>query len=141
MKYSDYYEVIQKASELSEQGNTQEAIKHYFDAIEMAPKKEDKLEPLFSLGIELKEDNPEDALIYFEQCSKLGKEFDKDSFYYCYHYSAEKEIGEIYMNKKRFPKALLHFKKAYKDMKKYDDDKEGEKYLNDMIKLMEKKGA
>ncbi len=141
MRYANYYEKIQNAAKLSEEKKTQDAIKEYFDAIELAPKEEDKLEPLYALGLEFKEENPDDALIYLEQCSKLAKEFDTDSFYYCYHYNAEREIGEIFMEQKRFPKALLHFKKAYKDIKKYDDDKESEKYLNKVIKVMEKKGA
>ncbi len=141
MIYSNYYDKVQNAAVLSQEGENGQAIKEYLDAIELAPADEDKLEPLFALGLEFKQENPDDALIYLEQCSKLAKTFDTDSFYYCYHYNAEKEIGDIYMNEKRFPKALLHFKKAYKDIKKYDDDKQSEKYLNDMIKLMEKKGA
>lgn len=140
MKYVNYFEKIQQAAKLSEDGKSGDAINNYLDAIEIAPKVEDKLEPLYSLGLEFKEDNPEDSIVYFNKCAELAKSYEK-SFYYCYYYNSEKELGDLYMSLKEFPKALLHYKKAYKDIKKFDDDPDTEKYLNKMIKTMEKKGA
>jgi len=141
MNYVNYLESVQEAAKLSFSGQMNQAISKYLDALALAPKEEDKLEPLFALGVELKEENPEDALVYLEQCSVIAKDFDKSSFFYCYFYNAEKELGDICVQQKHFPKALLHFKKAYKEIKSLQDDPETEKYLDNMIKLMEKKSA
>ncbi len=141
MSYVTYLETVQEAARLSDAGQTIEAIGKYLDALSQAPQEEDKLEPLFALGMELKTDQPEDALVYFQQCSSIAKECDRESFYFCYFYNAEKELGEICVSQKKFPSALLHFKKAYKEIKSIQDDPDTENYLHEMIKLMEKKSA
>lgn len=140
MKYSNYFEKITQASSLSDNGKSSDAIKTYLDAIELSPETSDKLEPLYALGLEFKNDSPEESITYFEQCSKIAKTY-KNSFYYSYFYNSERELGELYMQLKRFPKSLLHFKKAYKEIKKMDDDPDTEDYLEDLIKAMEKRSA
>ncbi len=138
MKYISYYEKLQQAFSSSDNGNKNEAIDSYLDVIETAPSQEDKLEPLYALGLEFKEESPEEAITFLEQCSNIAKDY-KKSFYYSYFYNSQKELGEIYLEQKRFPKALLHIKKAYKEVKKMDDDPDTEDYLENIIKIMEKK--
>ena len=141
MNYSDYLERLREAAIFSEAGDKKSAILSYLDAIELAPKESEKLEPLYALGMEFKEINPEEALTFFAKCAEIASGFDKESFQYCYCYNSHKELGELYINLKQFPKALLHLKKAYKEIKRFEDDPELLEKIQRIIMLLEKKSA
>jgi tetratricopeptide (TPR) repeat protein len=141
MNYSDYLEKLREASLYSEKGDKKSAILSYLDSIELAPKESEKLEPLYALGSEFKDINPEEALEFYHKCAEIASGFDKESFQYCYFYNSHKELGELYINLKQFPKALLHLKKAYKEIMRFEDEPELLEKIKSIIMLLEKKSA
>jgi len=140
MNYGLYQEKIQTAFKFSSVGDKEASKDLYLDAIELAEDDREKLEPLFALGLEFKEESPEDAITYFNKCVEIAKKFE-NTFYYSYLYNAHLHLGDIYVNKKNFPKALFHSKKAYEEIMKMDDDPEATEYLKSIISVIEKKSA